>query len=192
MKNRDIYQSDESREIFLRLENYSDIFSDFDVRPYSKRALSSDFLDEVKRASNDKYDTGIELVLYVPEEKRDQAQESVIAERLKAHFKKHFLLLRKEKRKILLLGTLMTVLGVISMILATRILFEDPTQSVWLSFLVVFLEPAAWFLLWEGIDQILFSSKNVEPELSFYRKMANERGQIIFKSGELIPASPAV
>ena len=41
-------------EIVLLIKDYENIYSDFDIRPYPHRSLSSDFLDEVKRASKDK------------------------------------------------------------------------------------------------------------------------------------------
>jgi hypothetical protein len=189
MENIEKDRVDETQEISLRLEQYDDIFSDFDVRPYERRALSSDFLTEIKRASYDKSDNGIELALYVQEKKRDASKEPVIAFRLTAHFKKHFSILQKEKRSVVLMGASMVTLGIVCMILATLIIFGDPTSNIGLSFLVVFLEPAAWFLLWEGMDQIIFTSKNMRSELDFYRKMSNEQGRIIFKSGGFTSAS---
>ena len=173
---------EENPEISLRLEQYDDIFSDFDMRPYSKRALSVDFLDEVKRATSDKTGGAIELVLYAPEKERNEAHETTIKERLGAHFKRHYLLLAKERSEILRLGISMVVLGIVSMIAATFILYEDPTENLFLSFLVVFLEPAAWFLLWEGMDQIIFHSKDINPNLQFYKKMSESQGHVHFKS----------
>lgn len=189
MNNMAKHEIDESREIFLRLAQYDDIFSDFDVRPYSRRSLSGDFLEEVKRASNDKYDNGIELVLYVPEKDRDSSKEEVISERLRNHFIKHFLILKKEKHKVLGMGVFMFLLGVASMLVATRILHEDLIRNAWFSFLSVFLEPMSIFLLWEGMDQIIFTSKKVDPELSFYRKMSHSEGSIEFKSGSIEESS---
>jgi len=172
----------EISEISLRLEQYSDIFSDFDIRPYSKRALSFDFIEEVKRATYDKNEGEIEIVLHVPEKERKEYEEEVIKERLAAHFKRHFHLLSKEKRRVVKLGSTMVFLGIISMIAATLIIFKDPADDLFLSFLVVFLEPAAWFLLWEGSDQIIFNSKNINPDLNFYRKMSDAHKRIHFKS----------
>ena len=183
MKNDYKDSVDETQEIFLRLEQYDDIFSDFDIRPYSRRALSADFLNEIKRASYDKSNDGIELALYVPAAGRQVSKEPVIAERLSTHFTKHFLLMRQEKRKVIATGLGMVALGIICMVFATLIIVEDPANDFWLSFLVVFLEPAAWFLLWEGMDQIVFTTKDMGPELNFYRKMSHSRGRIIFKSG---------
>ena len=177
-----IFSPEETREISIRLEQYDDIFSDFDIRPYSKRALSVDFLDEIKRASRDKNGENIELILFAPEKERNEAHEMTIRERLAAHFKRHYHLLLEEKHKVIRLGTSMVIMGFISMIAATLIVFKDPRQSMVLSFLLVFLEPAAWFLLWEGMDQIFFHSKKINPELDFYRKMCTSHGHVHFKS----------
>lgn len=181
MKNENI-PTKELSEINLKLEQYDDIFSDFDIRPYSKRALSVDFLDEIKRATNDKRDGEIELVLHAPETERNEIDESVIKERLAAHFKKHYYLLLDEKKRLMKTSTFMVFMGVISMIVATLIVFEDPTKNLFLSFLVVFLEPAAWFLLWEGMEQIMFNSKNINPDLNFYRKMHTSSENLNFRS----------
>lgn len=174
--------SDNRQEISLRLEHYNDIFSDFDIRPYSKRALSVDFLEEIKRAAHDKEIGGIDLVFHAPEKNRNESHEATIRERLSTHFKKHYQIVLAEKRKIMRTGISMIIFGVVFMILATLIIFKDPEDNILLSFLVVFLEPAAWFLLWEGMDQILFNSKNINPELDFYKKMSHERGHVHFKT----------
>jgi hypothetical protein len=174
--------ADETREISLRLESYDDIFSDFDIRPFSKRALSVDFLDEIKRASSDKTSEGVELVLFVPESERSESHDTTIRERLAAHFRRHYHLLAAEKRRFMRRGWSMVGLGIISMIGAALIHFNTPEKSLFMSFLLVFLEPAAWFLLWEGMDQIVFESKSINPELDFYRKMSSAHGHVHFKS----------
>lgn len=173
---------EETRDVSIRLERYSDIFSDFDIRPYSRRSLSIDFMDEIKRAVVEKDDEGIELILYMPEKDRNESQEVVIKERLFNYFRRHSHLLLDEKNHVKKVGAWMVVLGVIFMVLATLVLFEDPSQNLWLSFLLVFLEPAAWFLLWEGMDQVIFNSKKNNPELAFYKKMLHPKGKIYFRS----------
>ena len=53
--------------ISLILDDYNDLFSDFDPRHYSERALSDDFLAESKRASRDKPAGSLEVKFLVPE-----------------------------------------------------------------------------------------------------------------------------
>jgi len=172
----------DTSEVSLKLDKYEDIFSDFDIRPFSGRALSVDFLDEIKRATRDKGDNGIELILNVAETKRSEFHETTIKERLASHFGRHYRLLLEEKRHITRLGVSMVTMGIACMIAATFVVFSDPSRNLLLSFLVVFLEPAAWFLLWEGMDLIIFHSKKINPELEFYRRMTESSGNIHFKS----------
>lgn len=169
-------------EIILQLDHYDDVFSDFDPRPLSKRALSTDFLEEIKRAIYDREDNGVDLALLIPSNLRNEENESVIIERLSAHFKRHFDIEKKEKQKVLKRGISMVVAGIIFMLIASFLVFEGSEKTLLTSFLVVFLEPAAWFLLWEGMDQIIFNSKDIDPRLEFYRKMSNENGSISFRN----------
>lgn len=172
----------ETDEISLRLEQYDDIFSDFDIRPYSSRALSVDFLEEIKRAALDKDDGGVEVFLHMPKKLRDKKNESIIAERLVAHFRKHYHLALEQKKKVKRMGFLMIFFGVVSMFLATFVMYKNPGHNFLYSFLVIFLEPAAWFLWWEGADQIIFTAKKLDPQLDFYRKMSHTSGHINFES----------
>ena len=83
-------------EISLILDSYDDIFSDFDPRHFSERALSDDFLIEAKKAARDK--AGVyELRFLVPKQQRNFEHEHLIRMRLKEHFKKHY---RKIQHKI--------------------------------------------------------------------------------------------
>lgn len=158
-------------QISLGLEGYDDIFSDFDPRPYSQRSLSDDFLVEAKKASIDKVSGTIELKFLVPKDKRGLAKESIIKKRLREHFKRHFTLLEKETKNILKLGFAFTLFGIIVMFIASFILFHYE-KTLFLSFLIVLLEPAGWFLFWEGSHIILFESKSKKPDLEFYEKMS--------------------
>ncbi len=171
----------ELSEIVLRIESYDDIFSDFDVRPYSSRSLSVDFLDEIKRATRDKQDDGIVLTMCVMQ-RRSGAREAVIRERLLAHFRKYHRRLITEKRRLLRVGYMMVGLGALCMIIASFIIYKTHEQSFVFSVLLLFLEPAAWFLLWEGMDQLIFNSKKLDNDLNFYHKMSDPHSNIRFKT----------
>jgi hypothetical protein len=139
-------------------------------------------LDELKRAATGKEDEGIEMIFNIPQSERHQENEGIIRERLKAHFERHHKLLLKDKRKVLTIGIAMTIIGFSAMGAATLLLSKSTEGELLNSLLVAFLEPAAWFLLWEGLEQILFNSKNINPELEFYKKMSDTRGHIEFRS----------
>jgi hypothetical protein len=163
-----------SSEIVLKLDEYNDIFSDFDARPFHQKALSQDFLSETKRASADKRFDVIDLKLLVPRHKSSAKHEDTIKKRLKTHFKHHFILLHQEKRKIIKQGIVFTIIGLILMVVGTLISIHQE-EGFLSAFLIVLFEPAGWFLFWEGLDLVIFESKRKNPDFEFYEKMSNSR-----------------
>jgi len=160
-------------EISLWLDTYDDIFSDFDPRPYSQRALSGDFLDEAKKASRDKASGTIELKLLIPGKKRSKKDENLVRRRLREHFSRHYVMLRKEKKDTIIReGFSFIALGIILMFIATLIMFNEE-KSLLANFLIIILEPGGWFLFWQGLDIVIFKSNSMKPDLEFYRKMSS-------------------
>lgn len=159
-------------EIGLWIDTYQDLFSDFDPRPYKNKALSSDFLEEAKRASRDKDHEDIKLVLLIKKENRNVKDENIIIRRMKDHFKKHFSILKKERMNIIKQGVLFTIIGITLMLAASYILFKFQDKTFWTYFFIVMLEPAGWFLFWEGLHQVIFESKIKDPDYIFYEKMS--------------------
>jgi hypothetical protein len=160
--------------ISLILEGYDDIFSDFDPRSYSERALSDDFLNECRKASHDKPDEplGLELRILVPKKKRSLANELKIRRRLKSHFEKHYHEKKHEQDQMKADGLQWFFVGVALIFLAT-ILYQ--TSGFFNHLLFVMSEPAGWFTLWNGLDKLLITPKEKQPELEFYGKMAHAR-----------------
>jgi hypothetical protein len=105
-------------EVSLQLDTYDDIFSDFDPRPYSSRALSVDFLGEATRATREKSGQ-LELRFLIPQHERKKALESVIKKRLRAHFERHVVLLKKEHSEQVEKGIIVVIVGFLLMLGAT-------------------------------------------------------------------------
>ncbi|MFA5019677.1 MAG: hypothetical protein WC533_01115 [Candidatus Pacearchaeota archaeon] len=162
----------EMSNISLMLNSYDDIFSSFDPRHDSEKALSVDFLDEAKRASRDQVSGDIELRLLIPKKLRDINREKAVKKRLREHFQKHHSQIRKQYRKIIANGIIFITTGVLIMLMATFISFKLSVDNFLGHFLIIFLEPGGWFFFWEGLYQIIFDSKQKKPDLDFYEKMA--------------------
>lgn len=157
-------------EISLWLDTYDDIFSDFDPRPYSERALSVDFLDEVKRASRERASGILELKLLIPKDMQNSEKESQIKKRLHEHFKKHHGILKKEKKKILKRSIITCFIGLAMMTFASLLRALNPT--LFNSILMVLFEPAGWFAVWFSLDRIFYLLKGKQQDLEFYEKMS--------------------
>ncbi len=159
-------------EISLWLDNYDDIFSDFDPRPYAERALSDDFLAEARKASRDKASGMIEIEFLVPKDKKDEHLEKVIKKRLRDHFRRHVTLLKKEIDDTTKKGAIFAVIGMVLMLVTTFVVFNKFNEgNIFMTFLVVLLDPAGLFLFWQGLDIMIFQSKKIKPDLEFYEKM---------------------
>lgn len=158
-------------EIALWLDTYDDIFSDFDPRPFTQRAVSVDFLDEIRRASRDKVSGQIELRFLIPKDLRKETDEQQIKKRLKDHFKKHMDETAKEVRKTLGKGLSIAALGFVSMFISVVVHYYIPIELLKVV-LTTLLEPAGWFLMFYGFDMAFYTARAKHPEVEFYEKMS--------------------
>jgi len=157
--------------ISIILDTYDDIFSDFDARGYGERALSDDFLPEIKRAAKDKPSGDLQLSLLMPKDLRNLSVENTIKHRLKEHFKRHAHIDHKGLVKTRNLGILMILIGAILGVLATA-LYDFGNKSFLSKFILILMEPASWFNIWEGMNHVFFESKDLKQEFVFNDKMA--------------------
>lgn len=166
-------------EVSLVIEDYDEIFSDFDPRPFSHRALSVDFLDEARRATREVGEGKFELIFLIPASKKNAEKEKLVKGRLKEHFKKHADLLGKEKAGVIMQGVLFVVFGFLFMVLGALVLYHYGTRvSMLKEMLIILLQPGGWFLLWEGLELLIFTSKEKKPDIEFYSKMV--KAEIVF------------
>src|SRR3989344_4503600 len=144
----------EDSEILIWLKSYSDLFSPFDPRPYQKRALSDDFLSELKKASKVK-NSSIELKLFIPEDKKSIREESLIKERLREYFKRHYEIEKIHWEHTRNKSFLFVIIGILS--LAAVAYFRLYEAKDFASILLrVILEPAGWFMAWVGLERVFY------------------------------------
>ena len=155
----------EVKEIGLWLDTYEDIFSDFDPRPLSVRALSDDLIGELRKACGDTDGSHVKISLLLPAKRRRADQEKIILERLSGHFHKHYKQSLAELRSVWKKGMIYISLGLVVM-LSGGYLTESP--SVVQKFLKTLMEPAGWFLLWSGLDHFISLSQGIRKDRKFY------------------------
>src|SRR5690349_16056289 len=104
-------------ELSIWLDTYDDIFSDFDSRPYTDRALSDDFLNEMRKIVREKPGGSVELKLLIPTRLHNIETERIIIKNLHTHFHHAAQLLGDEMRQTTRRGYLFATLGLILMII---------------------------------------------------------------------------
>jgi hypothetical protein len=162
----------------LWIDDYDDIFSDFDPRPFGQRALSEDFLAEARRAVRDRRDPVPVLRFLVPAPVRNPADEATIRTRLHEHFRKHADRLLRARRRSAWTGLGIAAAG-FAVMTASALVRTQPADF-WRTLLHVLLEPSGWFAVWFGLDQLVYGTRDVAREHAFYRKLV--RADAVFVS----------
>lgn len=161
-------------EVSILLESYDEIFSHFDPSSYSERTLSDDFIIQAQRISKNKDGAKMSLRLLLPGSARNEEDEMVIIKRLYSHFKEAHQQVTNDVRKTNRKGILMTGIGTFLMVTASYLSFMKP-EKYHLHFLIVLFEPAGWFLLWAGLDHLVYLSKSKKSDFDFYSKMVKSK-----------------
>ncbi len=158
--------------IGLIIDTYDDLFSDFDPRVYSERAVSDDFVFECSKAIRESTDDQgvLELRILVPKKIRHAATEQIIKRRMQSHFKKQLHERIKERKHAQWRGSLFAVFGAALIYVAT-LLYSY--QGMLYDFLRVLTEPAGWFTVWQAYDLLFFGANDKKQEVIFYKRMSN-------------------
>lgn len=154
------------------MDSYNDIFSDFDPRQVSTRSLSDDFIAQIKKTQRESKGDKAVLRLLMPSALRKTDEESLIMERLHSYFNTIHQQLRDVARATNTKGVYFILAGITLMVAASYISFTK-SEKFYIHLLLVLFEPAGWFLLWAGLDHLIYFSKNKKNEFDFYKKMAN-------------------
>ncbi|MDI1355213.1 MAG: hypothetical protein PSX36_09855 [bacterium] len=169
-EEEEIQKPDIHHDVSLWLDHYDDIFSDFDLRPFSSRNISDDFLREVKNLSLETNFQINELKLFLPAKYRNAETEAIVTKRLHSHFRKNQHYFAERKRIDRKRDWLFIIVGGTMMVSATAI-SSAGLKDLWTSFLLMIFEPGGWFLVWVGMEHLIHISQKEKPELDFYTKM---------------------
>ncbi len=166
-----------SREILIWIDDYNDIFSDFDPRDYSERNISDDFLHELKRVASESEHNVITLRLLLDDKSRNEKTEAIIIERVHREFEDNFHECVRKRKSYRSRSILFLTIGIIMILGASFFSYLKANQPL-MHIPLVILEPAGWFLTWTGFEQIFRSGKKSMPEYIFYAKLS--KSEIIF------------
>jgi hypothetical protein len=160
------------KDIKLWLDSYEDIYSDFDSRHYLKRRISEDFLDELRNELKFSEPLNGNIILLLPQNKRNEASEKVITKGLTEYFQKQYNFHKNKCRYKLNKGILLFVIGFIIMLLNSWFTFNYK-ESFTIIFFRILLEPAGWFLLWAAFDFVFYDFATIKTVRNFYHQLSN-------------------
>lgn len=159
-------------ELSIWLDSYDAIFSDFDSRSFSERTLSDDFIIEAKKMAKEKSTGAIELKLLMPAQHRQKNTEEIIVKSLHMHFRRFAHLLEQEMKQARKKGLLLSLLG-FSIMSCAVYLAGISEKNFLINASRVIMEPAGWFFVWTGFENIFYVSRKKKPEFNFMDRMAH-------------------
>jgi len=159
-------------EIALALDSLDDLFSDFDIRGYGERALSKDFLDELRVRLRKYWKLrDVAIVFLVPPGERAAAEESLVLERVGRFFAERRERYRKADRSAKLRSLAYIGVGAGLSIGANLLAPRFPG----LPLLDVFLLIPSWFFVWSGLDLLLQRRGELETKKRYYAALSGMR-----------------
>ncbi len=158
-------------EISIWIDKYDDVFSEFDSRPFSDRALSDDFLREVRKIASEKTTGEIRLKFHLMEDQRNPESEKIILNNLNKHFLHIAEQIKGEQRQDLHRGYILLGLGS-ALILFLFYLTTLPGEIAYMSGIHLMLEPVGWFMTWTGLDHVFQISRKGKSTLDFNKRMS--------------------
>lgn len=169
-KEYEIISTPPHTKISLWFDGYDDIFSDFDPRPYSRRIISDDFLNELRKVVSEVKTSQCDITFLIPRGRINHTEEKIIQARLHHYFHNESLHLQSKARKLFRRGLATTFVGMTIMFLTAALVSQIEDKFV-LNLLMVICEPTGWFTVWYGLDHIFYISREGEDDLDFATKL---------------------
>jgi hypothetical protein len=167
-------------EIAIALDTYDDLFSDFDPGSYGQRALSKDFLDELRvRLRRIGASPGQCIVLLIPEDERRIDDEGLIIERIKAFFSERQERYREKDRRAKRRSLIYVIIGLVLSVAANFFVWRFEPLPLFRDFLLI----PSWFFVWSGFELFIKSRDEIGQKKKYYAALSGSLIEFRLREG---------
>lgn len=171
------------QEITVAIDTLDDIFSDFDPRPLAQRALSEDFLQEIKKFYRESPSGRPTIVFLGPIALREQLNKNFLEKAITNHLHQEFKRRAMENMKIIMkirgTGFFYIISGTSLLLVLTFLGYFQILNKLSLEVIGVLFMPLGWFGVWEGFSKMVDTPLKVKDDAVMYEKLA--KAQYCFK-----------
>jgi hypothetical protein len=160
------------REISIVIDDWDDIFSDFDPRPLEDRAFSEDFIYELKKRYRETKTGRVFVSICAPIRLKDEKSEKTVIQRLKREFKREGLQRRKDINRMRTRGAAFVFCGICFLGILTLLTYHEKFSRFAIDMIGIILMPLGWFGIWEGLSKIVDSSPKFHQDQILFEKLA--------------------
>jgi hypothetical protein len=165
--------------IDVSLDNYDDIYDDWDPSPFKKRDIEEEFNDFIVDSSEDiplKYK--ISIILHLPQSRRDENKEIALKSAYQNYY--GYALERLKKSMSDLYRKIAVYLLLSLLFLTVGYFFFKEDQSVILKVLHEGIFIGGWVFLWEFFTDIFIKRKKIVEEYKIYERLYGAELQFIY------------
>lgn len=182
----EIYKIDASTNLYMieiALDQYGDIFSEWDPAPFKRRDIDPDLKLYLEGSSEEiPFRYPVELCFIIPKKTRDEQIEEESRNGLKNSFVFERYLLNKELKKTNIRMLRYVFLGFVFLGLGATFSNRFPDNATFLPLLAEALVIGGWVFLWEAVSLFFFTNRELYHRCRIYKRLKN--APVFFREAE--------
>lgn len=158
--------------IEVSLDDYNDIYDDWDPSPFKKRDIEDEFDDFIVNASEDiPLSHNISIVLYLPKTKQDSKKEDTLISAYRNFY--NYTMERINKQLVNLNKKTISYLFLSMFLLSIGYFFFKDAQNIFINVLHEGILIGGWVFLWEFFTNIIYKGNELRNTYKLYKRLFN-------------------
>ena len=172
---QNLYRLDQDVNAYLvevSLDDYDDVYDDWDPSPFKKRDIEDEFNDFIVDSSGDiPLSSAISIVLHLPEEKRSEEKEIILVSAYRYFYSYIVQRLKKELNNQRMKA--LSYLGLAIIFMSIGYFFTVEGQSMVFTVLHEGILIGGWVFLWEFIHTLFITGRDKVRDFGIYQRLLN-------------------
>ncbi len=181
-----LYRFDESSHTYLMevsLDDYDDVYDDWDPSPFKKRDIEDEFNDFILDSSEDiPLHMNVSVVLHLPESKRDREKEAILESAYRFFYGYIVQRLRRGLLNQNIRAASYLVLSLFFM--SIGYFFKWEQGNMMLTVLQEGILIGGWVFLWEFITSLFITGREKVREYRLHRRLQEAEVRFVYHPAE--------
>ena len=177
-----LYKFDEESKAYLievSLDNYDDVYDDWDPSPFKKRDIEDEFNDFIVNSSEDiplNFHTSI--VLYLPVSRKDEKKEAALISAYHNYYGYALERLSKAQYSLHKKNVLYLFLSIV--LLSIGYFYFRGEQNIFFKVLHEGIFIGGWVFLWEFFTNTFITTREIQLEYKLYKRLLQSEIKFIY------------
>jgi len=167
------YKFEKDNNIYLievSLDDYDDIYDEWDPAPFKKRFIEKNFDDFIVSSAEDiPLNYNLNIVLYIPELKKDSNKEIAIVSAYKNYYAYVLEKIKKRRKKFRKKNVIHFLLS--SFFLSIGYYYQYETANVILNVIKEGIFIGGWVFLWEVFTDLFIKRKELNTNFKLFKRL---------------------